>query len=272
MMIQGRKTNVISISSGKGGVGKTTMVCNMAFKLAQMGKKVLLFDGDMGMANIDIFFSVRPQGTIHDVITGEKTIQDVMMEVAPNIFLIPGGSGISELQSMDHFSRRALVEKVSALPQDFDFMLIDTSPGLGDNVLYFNSAADTKVVILTPDPSSLADSYALIKVLNKKYRESHFSLICNQVKDEIEGLRLYQKFSDVSSRFLNIGLDYVGSVPQDPVLRMSNQMQRLVVKHEPHSISAQAIGQLVTRLGRLNSQTETRGGLQKFWEQVIGVA
>lgn len=155
--MQGRKTKVISISSGKGGVGKSTIVANTAFKLAQMGKKVLIFDGDMGMANIDIFFSVRPHGTIHDVITGEKTINEILIEVMPNIFLIPGGSGVSELQNLDHFSRRALVDKVSALPQDFDVMLIDTSPGLGENVLYFNSAADTKAVILTPDPSSLAD-------------------------------------------------------------------------------------------------------------------
>ena len=270
--MQGRRTKVISVSSGKGGVGKSTIVANMAFKLAQMGKKVLIFDGDMGMANIDIFFGVRPHGTIHDIITGEKTINEILLEVMPNIFLIPGGSGISELQNLDHFCRRALVEKVSALPQDFDVMLIDTSPGLGDNVLYFNSAADTKVVILTPDPSSLADCYALIKVLNKKHREAHFSLICNQVKDEMEGLRLYQKFSDVTSKFLNIGLDYLGSIPQDPVLRLNNQIQRLVVKHEPQSISAQALCQLAPRLIRTHSQTETSSGLQRFWEQVIGVA
>lgn len=271
-MIQGRRTKVISISSGKGGVGKSTMVANLAFKFSQMGKKVLILDGDMGMANIDIFFGVRPQGSIYDVIQGEKTLQEIMIEVAPRVQLIPGGSGILDLQNLDNFRRRTLVENISSLPQDFDFMLIDTSPGLGENVLYFNSAAETKVIILTPDPSSLADSYALIKVLNKKYKQTNFSLLCNQVKDEVEGLRLYQKFSDITNKFLNIGLDYLGSVPQDAVLRANNQMQRLVVKHEPQSTSAQAISQLAPRLGRIASQSETRGGLEKFWSQVIGVA
>jgi flagellar biosynthesis protein FlhG len=271
-MMQGRRTKVISISSGKGGVGKTTLCANLAFKFSQMGKKVLIFDGDMGMANVDIFFGTRAQSTIHDVLQGEKTMQEVLTEISPHIFLIPGGSGIADLQNLNNFQRRSLVESFSTLPQDFDIMLIDTSPGLGENVLYFNSAADTKVIILTPDPSSLADAYALIKVLNKKHRETHFSLLCNQVKDEVEGLRLYQKFSDVTNKFLNIGLDYVGSVPQDPVVRMSNQMQRLVMKHEPNANSAKAIAQLALRLGRIPAQNETSGGLEKFWEQVIGVA
>lgn len=271
-MMQTRKTKVISISSGKGGVGKTTLVANLAFKYSQMGKKVLLFDGDMGMANIDIFFGMRSQGTIHDVLQGEKTMQEIMLEVSPHIFLIPGGSGIADLQNLDNFTRRTLVESVNTLPQDFDIMLIDTSPGLGENVLYFNSAAETKVMVITPDPSSLADAYALIKVLNKKHKENKFSLICNQVKDEVDGLRLYQKFSDVANKFLNIGLDYIGSVPQDPMLRMNNQMQRLVVKHEPNSVSAQAISQLAPRLARIASYSENRGGLERFWEHVVGVA
>jgi flagellar biosynthesis protein FlhG len=275
-MVHGRRTRVVSISSGKGGVGKTTLVANLAFKFSQMGKKVLLFDGDMGMANIEIFFGARPQGSIYDVLQGDKTIHEVMVEVSPHIHLIPGGSGIFDLQNLDNFRRRTLVESISTLPQDFDIMLIDTSPGLGENVLYFNSAAETKVIILTPDPSSLADSYALIKVLNKKYKQTNFSLLCNQVKDEVEGLRLYQKFSDVTNKFLSIGLDYLGSVPQDSVLRANNQMQRLVVKHEPQSSSAQAISQLAPRLARSasksSSQSETHGGLEKFWAQVIGVA
>lgn len=271
-MMHGKRTTVVSVSSGKGGVGKTTLVANLAFRYSQMGKKVLIFDGDMGMANVDIFFGVRPTGHLYDVVQGDKTLSDILTEVSPKIFLIPGGSGISELQNLNHFRRRALVDNVNQLPHDFDIMLIDTSPGLGENVLYFNSAAETKLIVLTPDPSSLADAYALIKVLNKKFKETHFSLICNQVKNEVDGLRLYQKFSDVVGRFLNVGLDYIGSVPQDPVLRMNNQMQRLVTKHEPQSISAQAISQVASRLARVSSQTETRGGLERFWEQVIGVA
>ena len=132
--MQGRRTKVISISSGKGGVGKSTIVANMAFKLAQLGKKVLIFDGDMGMANIDIFFGIRPHGTIHDVITGEKTINEILLEVMPNIFLIPGGSGICELQNLNHFNRRALVDKVSILQ---NIKLIDAHVNLTNGGVYF---------------------------------------------------------------------------------------------------------------------------------------
>ncbi|HWU42724.1 MAG TPA: MinD/ParA family protein, partial [Bdellovibrio sp.] len=209
------RTRTISITSGKGGVGKTTLVANLALSLAQRGKKVLILDGDLGMANVDILFGVKTNGNIHDIISGQREMKDILLEVSKDVFLVPGGSGVVEFNHMNHFERRAMVEAVSALPLGFDYLLIDTAPGIAENVLFLNSAAQTVSVVITPDPASFADAYALIKVLHRQYKVNRFSIICNQVRDEDEGLGLYKRFNDVVNKFLYIGLDYWGSIPND---------------------------------------------------------
>jgi len=267
-----KRTRTISITSGKGGVGKTTMVANMAYALAQKGNRVLLFDGDMGMANIDIMFGIKTEFSIMDVLRGEKQIHEVITPLAPNISLIPGGSGIVELNRLNAFERRSLVDAVSSLDYKYDYLLIDTAPGIADNVLYLNSAAQVSAVVITPDPASLADSYALIKVLNKEYKETKFSIICNQVRDEAEGLSLFNRFSEVVNRFLYIGLDYWGAVPQDQLFRRSTQNQRLILKHEPNSEPAKNLLKISNKLEAAITNQDDKAGLQFFWEQVVGVA
>lgn len=266
------RTRTISITSGKGGVGKSTLVSNIALSLAQKGKKVLILDGDLGMANVDIMFGVKSQGNMHDIISGQKEMKDILMEVSKDVFLIPGGSGVVEFNHMNHFERRAMVEAVSALPMGFDYLLIDTAPGIAENVLFLNSAAQTVSVVITPDPSSFADAYALIKVLHKQYKVNHFSIICNQVRDEEEGLGLYKRFNDVVNKFLYIGLDYWGSVPNDVVLRKANQMQRLVVRQDMGAESAKAIRQISAQIDKASKHIEAGGGMQMFWDQVVGFA
>jgi flagellar biosynthesis protein FlhG len=126
------------------------------------------------MANVDIFFGVKPQGTVRDVIYGDKEMKDILLEVSKDVFLIPGGSGLVDFNFMNNFERRAVLDSVSALPHDFDYLLIDTAPGIADNVLFLNSAAQEVSVVLTPDPASFADAYALIKVLNQVHKLNHF--------------------------------------------------------------------------------------------------
>lgn len=265
-------TRTISITSGKGGVGKTSLVSNLALQFGKEGKRVLILDGDLGMANVDIMFSVRPEKTIQNVLQGECGLLDVLVEVAPNVALIPGGSGIFDLQNLSVYEKQVLLDQVSGLGGAYDYMLIDTAPGIDDNVLYLNSAAQEINVVVTPEPASIADSYALIKVLNQRYRENRFSIICNQVKDEAEGLRLYRRLDEVAQKFLCVSLDFKGSIPSDPNLRQATKVQQLVMKSHPETPAALAIRKIAQKFKGYEVPEECKGSLQFFWEQLIGVA
>lgn len=265
-------TTTMTITSGKGGVGKSTLVANLALQLSKMGNKILVLDGDFSMANLDIMFGKRSHRSIHDVLTGECTLNEILIEVEKNIYLIPGGSGIRELTKINDLQRRMFLDQVSQLPMHFDYMIIDTAPGIDDNVLYLNTAVNEIHVVLTPDPSSLADSYALIKVLNHYYKESRFSIICNMVRDEAEGLALYKRLSDVASKFLCVSLDYKGCIPNDISLRSATKSQQLVTKVHPQATSSVAIRNLSQKLRSFSDIDRSKGGIQFFWEQIFGVA
>jgi len=272
IMGNSKRTKTISITSGKGGVGKSTVTANIAYSLALKGRKVLILDGDLGMANIDIMFGAKSEGNILEVLKGEKEIQEIITPLAPNIDLISGGSGVVELNRLHSLERRALVETVQSLDNKYDYLLIDTAPGISDNVLYLNSAAQMSTIIINPDASSIADSYALIKILNREYKETHFSIICNQVRDDADGLALFNRFNEVVNRFLFVGLDYWGAIAQDPLFRKASQTQRLVLKHEPTSEASKQLLNISARLERAMNKPSAKAGLQFFWEQVVGVA
>lgn len=265
-------TRTISVTSGKGGVGKTTLVCNMAFDLARNGQRVLILDGDLGMANVDIMFGMRAQKDISHVINGQCELEDVIMEVSPGISLIPGGSGVYGLNNLQPLQKHVLLDQVSRLNRGFDYMIIDTAPGIDDNVLYLNSAAQEILVVVTPDPTSLTDAYALIKVLNQKHRENRFSIVTNMVKDDVEGRMVYQRLSDVASRFLCVSLDYRGSIPSDLILRQANRSQQLAVEAQAQAPSSRAIRALSESIRNSERFTGMKGGLQFFWNQLSGVA
>ncbi len=265
-------TKTISITSGKGGVGKTTLIANLAIELKKRGQRVLIFDGDLGMANVDIMFGVRSNGHILDVVNGKKSITDILTEIEPQVHLIPGGSGVADYNTLSAFQRRALLDSLSSLEMHYDYLLIDTAPGIADNVLYLNNSAQAAAVIITPEPASFADSYALIKVLNQRFRDDRFAIICNQVRDEREGHHLFQKFHEVVSRFLYVSLEYWGSVQSDDKLRAATHQQRLILKHDPQAISSVGIAGLCDQMMATPSFDRTKGGLQVFWESLVGVA
>lgn len=267
-----RRTKTISITSGKGGVGKSSTVANLALTMGRRGYRVLLLDGDLGMANLDIMFGARSQGTIQDVVNGDKTLDEVIIQVAENVYLIPGGSGIYGMSRLDVFQRQSLLDQVSDLDRQFDFMLIDTAPGIDDNVLYLNTAAQEIVVVVNSDPSSLTDSYALIKVLHQRHQESRFSILPNMVKDENEAMAIYRRLSDVANKFLYVSLDLKGYIPMDLNLRQATQQQQLVVQAYPNSASSLAFKKLSEKLGGFGVAPELKGSIQFFWQQLSGVA
>lgn len=265
-------TRTISVTSGKGGVGKTTLVCNLASELGRAGHRVLVLDGDLGMANVDIMFGQRARLNISHVLEGHCALEDILLEVAPNVHLISGGSGLYGLSRLGAVERRMLFDQVNHLNQSFDYMIVDTAPGIDDNVLYLNAAAQQILVVLTPDPTSLTDAYALIKVLNQRYRETHFSVVTNMVRDEIEGRMVFQKLSDVASRFLCVSLDYRGFIPNDPILRQSIRAQQLVTQVQSRTPASLALRNLAENLKHSERFNQAKGGIQFFWQQLSGVA
>lgn len=267
-----RLTRTISITSGKGGVGKTTLVCNLAVHLANKGNKVLILDGDFGMANVDIMFGQRAPSLIEGVLSGHKTLREAIVPLHTNVSLIPGGSGIYGLHNVGGAQKQLLVDQVGALENQFDYMLIDTAPGIGDNVLYLNAAAQEIVVVLTPDPASLIDSYALIKLLNRKYKETQFSVVCNMVRNETEAMGIYRKVSDLAERFLCVNLHYQGFVPIDQELRRATKSQQLLALGESRSPANFAVQDLAEKLSGFGDLSNPKGGMQFFWEQMVGVA
>ncbi len=266
------RTRTISVTSGKGGVGKSTLLSNLAVQFAREGKNVLILDGDLGMANIDIMFGVRARSTIAHVLSGEVSIQDIILPVTSGISLIPGGSGVYGLQNMSAMERQILLDQINDMHEHYDVMLIDTASGIDENVLYLNTAAQDILVVLTPDPASLADAYALIKIMNQKFNEHRFSIVTNMVADEREGLRVFKRLSDVTQKFLNVSLDYKGFVPMDSDLRMATKSQQLISREAPDSNASRAIQQLAEKLSGFNHLTSAKGGMQFFWEQLVGRA
>lgn len=266
------QTRTFSITSGKGGVGKTTVVVNLAAMLARQGNNILVLDGDLGMANVDIMFGTRCQYSIKDLLAGTRRIDEVVVQVEPRIWMIPGGSGFHDLQSLSEREKRVILDQLGSLKQHFDYMLIDTAPGIDSNVMYFNTSAQEIYVVVTPDPSSFTDAYALIKVLHTYYREKRFSIIANQVRDEQEGMAVFQKLSDISQKFLYVSLDYLGCIPTDVGVRRATKSQQLFVKSAPESTAAQSIKKIIDKINTTQNSGQIKGGIQFFWEQLMGVA
>ncbi|MFN8943182.1 MAG: MinD/ParA family protein [Pseudobdellovibrionaceae bacterium] len=267
-----RRTNIISVTSGKGGVGKTSLICNLALRFSQLGKKVLILDGDFGMANVDIFFGLRSESGLLDVLNGEKTLKEIIKSPQAGVHVIPGGSGIYEMNHLSNFDRRNLFDQISDIQGYFDYLLIDTAPGLADNVLFLNGSAQTCCVVLTPDPSSFADSYALIKVIRHQFKRKEFHIICNQVKNSQEGVNLFQRFIDVCEQFLDVQLHLLGSVPYDEDVRRATREQRLILKQSELSQASQAIKKLAAQIDERSMKFQNESSWRQFWEQTIGVA
>lgn len=267
-----RMTHTISITSGKGGVGKTTLVCNLAVELARQGQKVLILDGDLGMANVDLMFGKRAHLTLEHVLRGQAELEKIIVPMAEHIDLIAGGHGIYGMSTLSSFDRQRLMDQVNTLNNRYDYLLIDTAPGIDENVLYLNSAAREIIVTATPDPASIKDSYALIKVLNQRYRETRFSILPNMVANEDEAKSVFARLSDVANHFLCVSLDYRGFVPMDLNLRQSTKNQSLVSVIQPYSTSAAAIREFAGSLKAGKGLNQSKGGLEFFWQQLSGVA
>jgi len=261
---------VIAVTSGKGGVGKTNIVANTAVSLSRMGKRVVIIDADVGLANIDIIFNLRPEFNIRHVISSEKTLKEVMVQSKHGVKILAGGSGFADLTQLGEGEKLNLLAEFETLADQADIIFLDTGAGVSSNVLYFNSACDECVVIATNEPTSITDAYAMMKVMSREHGTRYFKLIVNMVDSAAEAKKVYGSLSGALDKFLkNVVLEYVGYIPFDRQLQQSVQRRGLVMDHFPDSVSAQAIHEIAVILGRPPLKNTSNGNLTFFMSKVF---
>ncbi len=264
------RTRVISVTSGKGGVGKTNIVGNLAICFRRMGKRVLVLDGDLGLANIDIIFGLSPAYNIKHVVTGEKSLSEVVVQGPEDVKIIPAGSGVQDLVHLTQGQKLNLLNEFDALDEEFDIFLIDTGAGISSNVLYFGIAADERIVVATAEPTSITDAYALIKVMYTKHGTNTFKLLVNMVDREEEARAVFENLSNAVVRFLKgISLEYVGYIPRDGNLERSVREQCTVISRYPESISSKGFAGLASRLLTSEPNSSQDGNIKFFWKKLV---
>ncbi len=265
-------TRVVSFTSGKGGVGKTHTVVNTAISLASQGYSVLVLDADLGLANVDVLLGIQPKGTLHEVLKGRCSLDDILVEAPGGITIIPAASGIEEIHSLQSTEKLLLMTEIERIAHRFDFLLIDTPAGIGSDVMYFNSAAAEIVCVITGEPTSLTDSYALIKVLSSAYGEKVFSVVVNNVSTEVDAKAAFNTLSNAVTKFLRVETRYVGWIPSDEAVRQCIMDRRPIAADFPSSRAARGISELARKLGENSRQNRVKGGMQFFFRQLLDLS
>jgi flagellar biosynthesis protein FlhG len=260
---------VLSFTSGKGGVGKTHMVVNLAYALRRLGARVMILDADLGLANVDVLLGLVPRFNIQHILTGQKTLTEVLVEGPAGVLILPASSGIQDLVQLTEGQRLQLLTELEVLEHEIDFLLIDTGAGISANVMYFNMAAQEIIVVVTPEPTSITDAYALMKVLATKYSEKNFKVVMNAVTSAAEAKEAFRRLSMVAQRFLNISIDYLGFIMYDNAFSQAVRQQRALLELYPSCAAARCFRSLAQRVLETPGVVHSKGNIQFFWKQLL---
>lgn len=264
-----KPVQVIAVSSGKGGVGKTNVSVNMGIAMAATGKKVLIMDADLGLANVDIMLGLRPIYNLSHVLSGERTLEEVIVEGPAGVKIIPASSGIKAMAELSPMENAGVIRAFSEISNDVDVLIIDTAAGISDSVVAFAQASQEIIVVVCDEPASLTDAYALIKVLNLDYRVQKFRILANMTHSAQEAKDLFNKLLTVTDRYLDATLINMGSIPYDDYLRKAIKKQKSVVEAYPRSRSAMAFKNLAQKADKWPRPDVAAGHLEFFVERLI---
>ncbi|MGC8529531.1 MAG: MinD/ParA family protein [Leptospirillia bacterium] len=262
---------VISITSGKGGVGKTNVSANMAYLMAtRFGLRVMVLDADLGLGNMDVLFNIRPAHTLQDVLEGKKHLPEILVKGPGGILILPAASGVEEMTSLTPEQNMLLLEEFENLSLDLDILLIDTGAGISENVLTFNLASRETVVVVTPEPTSRTDAFALMKVLFRRQPEKPFLFLANMVRDRQEGVALFDLVSKVADSYLpGLSLSFAGHLPADPSLTQAVRAQRAVSEMLPGAPFSKSMEQVVRTLLSRPPRSGGEGGVGLWMKRLI---
>ncbi len=267
-------SRVITVTSGKGGVGKSNTAINLALQFKRMGKRVIILDADFGLANIEVMFGVIPQYNLSDIMYKGKDLKEIIMQGPEGVGFISGGSGIAKMVNLDSEQIKRLVYKMAELEKMADVVIIDTGAGISPSVLEFVAASAEVILVTTPEPTSITDAYALLKALNMfpgfERNDTHIRVLCNRVNSESEGQILYEKMSMLVDRFLNINLSMLGCIPQDYLVTKSVMKQKPVSIMYPNSAASKAYEAAAKNLENNNDYSQSQKiGVGKFFVNIF---
>jgi len=258
-----RKARVLTITSGKGGVGKTSLATNLAIELALQGQRVIVFDADLSLANIDVLLGLRPRYNLNHVIHGEKTVEDVLVEGPHGIRIIPASSGVQALANLSREQLNQLTGQFCRLERDCDWFLIDTGAGISDNVMAFVHAADEVLIVTTPEPTAYTDAYAMIKIICEQGVDAQIGLAINMAQNRSEALNAAAGIVLISQKFLQVGIRDYGFVLRDPEVPRATRRQEAFTLYNPTCPASRNIRALAKRLLR-QDQPGGKGGIRRF--------
>ncbi len=264
------RTRVIAVTSGKGGVGKTNIVANMAVCYRNAGYRVLIMDADLGLSNIDVVLGLSPTRNIEHVLAGECALGDVIVGGPAGVRVLPASSGTQSLTHLSEADKLRFLGELDGFQEDVDILLVDTGAGIADNVLFFCAAAQEILVVVTPEPTSITDAYALIKVLSRHYGERRFRILANNVTGSSEGLETFKRLALAADRFLNVSLDYVGYIGSDKAVSRAVRCQQPFVTRFPSAPVSKDIRRVAAGLIEGGDGQTPKGTVQLFFQRILG--
>lgn len=271
-MSQVRPVQVIAVSGGKGGVGKSNISVNLSIALAELRRRVVLLDADLGLANVDVLLGIRATHTLADVLAGTHSLSDVLVNGPAGMKIVPASSGVQRMAELSTAEHVGLINAFNELSDQVDILVIDTAAGISDTVVSFVRAANEVIIVVCDEPSSITDSYALIKLLNKEYGMFRFRVVANMTRTPQEGLNMFNKLNTVCEKFLDVSLQFVGQIPFDENVRKAVQKQKALLEFAPSSKASVAIRALAQAVDKWPVPNAPTGRLEFFVERLLQAA